>query len=64
MPAGLLGRPRYASCCGIQTRISCPTDMSCRASVQPGITRFSGKVAGCPRATLLSKPFPSVVQPV
>jgi hypothetical protein len=33
-------------------------------SVQPGITFFSGNMAGWPRLTLESNIFPSVVQPV
>lgn len=32
--------------------------MSCTPSVQPGITRFSGKLAGWPRSTELSKTVP------
>jgi hypothetical protein len=35
-----------------------PTFIFCSPSVQHGITRFSGKVAGRPRSTELSKTFP------
>ena len=41
--------PLYASSSGIQKRIFSPSTITCTPSVQPGITPFSGNVAGSPR---------------
>ncbi len=58
------GEPRspYASSDGHTMRALPPTFIVCTASVQQGITPFSGKVAGSPRLMELSNtlPFTSV----
>ena len=41
-----------------------PTTMSCKPSVQPGMTAVSGNVMGAPCTTELSTMWPSGVQPV
>ena len=42
-------RAPYAICGGQVRRALPPTFMRCTPSVQQGMTRFSGKLAGCPR---------------
>ena len=49
---------------GIQNRRFSPSTIICPPSVQPGMTRSSGKDVGSPRRSELSNISPSVVQPV
>lgn len=53
---GLFGP--YARLGGISNLNLSPTFMSCRPSVQPGMTPLSGKLIGSPRSTELSKTVP------
>mgnify|MGYP000642674038 CR=1 FL=1 len=60
------GRPLgpYARSPGMINLRLPPSAIVCKPSVQPAITWFKGKVAGCPRSTELSNFVPSVSQPV
>ena len=48
----------------MKTRHFAPSFISCSASVHPGMTRFTGKLAGSPRSTELSKTVPSIKRAV